>query len=603
MLKSRATEDLKGTRLDLLIAFSASTMLLVFLLILVTKSPAQYYEVSIYDSLGGFLWLLAIMTSAAGLFIMIRNAFYYRGRRWLYGFSVILLIDMTLLLMPVIRGYAAYGGGDTLTHIGWIKDLVGSGSIGDLDIYPAEHILSAELVHTSNISVFSLSNIIPALFSLFFIISFFLLAKEILKERSAVMVSLIFASILLFENVHLGFSPHPQSFLLIPFVLFTYLRSRTSGLHIRYALIVLVMIILMVIFHPLTILILVMIFSVHHFSTRRYRLIPDTHNGFRVRGASAVTVISLVAFFVWHSYAYLLVGNLKKVYDSLMGESTASELQAYSNLVGIAGTTPLELIALILNVYGQWLILATIAFFCAMHIFRNRNRGISTLQPFLSASFMYFAALSLAVFILAYVVGFGRILIVAILFSILLIPSVLATNVTGSRNTVFSNPRKVIALSLVTISLLSFSTLNLYQSPAMKTGNPQVTDSEFAGMVFLFDTRNENVMILEMGVSQYRFYDAICGKEAVKTNIAYGESTRPPDHFGYEDFCCFGESIPDLRFLVVSDFGRHFYEYLYPEYEDMWRFTKNDFNRLENDISIGHFYSNGNIDIYLAYSV
>lgn len=127
--------------------------------------------------------------------------------------------------------------------------------------------------------------------------------------------------------------------------------------------------------------------------------------------------------------------------------------------------------------------------------------------------------------------------------------------------------------------------------------NQQVTENEIIGMTWFFDHRNENMLIQEIGLSQFRFHNAIYGRHAPVKNIWY-ENTRPIDHFDYTNQTSFGDYDEDIKYMLVTTLGRITYPELYPNYKKQWRFTPDDFHMLENDKTVLRIYDNSNLNVY-----
>ena len=145
-----------------------------------------------------------------------------------------------------------------------------------------------------------------------------------------------------------------------------------------------------------------------------------------------------------------------------------------------------------------------------------------------------------------------------------------------------------------------FSTFNLYFSPITKLNNEQVTETEINGMTWFFDHRNEEMLIHEMGVTQSVFHTAIFGRAMSSKNIRYGECTQPVDHFDYVNKTLLGDYYEDQIYLLISTLGRLYYPEVHPKYEEHWRFTADDFCKLEKDNTILRIYDNGNVNIYFC---
>lgn len=165
-----------------------------------------------------------------GQIILVKSAISMdKNSMWGFGLLAILLANAILLFMPQIRGYVIFGREDVLTQIGWIKDILESGNIGS-NLYPANHILLATISLISNINITTLTKLIPPIYSYFFIVSCYLLAKQFFAERKEILITLAFISIPLFgvcQLVYL-FTPFAMGFALLPFIIYLFSRSRFS---------------------------------------------------------------------------------------------------------------------------------------------------------------------------------------------------------------------------------------------------------------------------------------------------------------------------------------------------------------------------------------
>jgi len=137
-------------------------------------------------------------------------------------------------------------------------------------------------------------------------------------------------------------------------------------------------------------------------------------------------------------------------------------------------------------------------------------------------------------------------------------------------------------------------------SPIIKTSNQQVPKSDYIGMSTFFSFRDQSLPIRENGISSYRFYDVIYGHSVRRLNIEFNETKMmPPDHFGYQNETLSQDFFNNSNYLLVNDFGRDFYPYMFPEFPDKWRFLAQDYERLKIDTNIQQVYSNRNLEIYV----
>jgi len=156
----KSSDESRAIKVTAIIAF---TFIVLILMIIVKTPPASGYEISIYNVYPWYLWVFVITSIFLGQMILLSGATASKknDNYWVIGFLGILITNTILLFMPFIRGYTMYGRGDVLTHIGYIKDILNTASIGTNNYYPIEHILTAIMSYTTNISVGHAVNIIP----------------------------------------------------------------------------------------------------------------------------------------------------------------------------------------------------------------------------------------------------------------------------------------------------------------------------------------------------------------------------------------------------------------------------------------------------------
>jgi len=584
-------------------------------LIIITKTPpAKGYELSIYDAYPWYFWFLIIMAIFIGQLILIKNAIFSNknDKFWIFGFLVILISDIVLLFMPFIRGYSTFGRWDELTHIGHGIDIIKTGHIGELNFYPMDHILVVTLHYMVGAPVNYIINAIASIFSLFYIISFYLLVKQIFERKDEVLFVLAFTSILLISHEHLTFAPSAQSFFLLPFVLYLYFKSRDLTHALEFNFLLIISLFLIVFFHPMTTLFLILVFLILEFCLFIRKNINKTQ-GFELpklpkRGSLNVISISFITFFIWYFSFSAIVNSFRSVLNWLLYESGRPEVKIYSKLIARAHPELSDLLKVIFHTYGQILILGFLSLIFSIYFFKiwkgNKNKakqGLKFYHIFFSIGSLVFIVLSVIFFFNDFIIGFGRVSKYTLFFSSVLVGLGFYNLIKRSELSFNRRCFGSILLCIVLISLLYFSTFNLYWSPIVKKENQQVSNAEIEGMRWFFDYRDRNLLIQELGLSQKRFHDAIYGIEVSKKNIRYGINAHPPDHFDYGNKTLLDNSYGKSCYLLVSYLGRIIYPEIYPEYEKFWRFTPNDFKVLESDITISKIYNNRNLNVYLKF--
>ena len=592
------------------IATIIAFVFIISALTLIAKTPpASGYEISIYDVYPWYFWVFIIGSIFMGQLILIRSALCKTDNFWIFGFLAILTTSTILLFMPFIRGYAIYGRGDVLTHIGYINDIFRTASIGTTNFYPLDHILAASLSYVTGISVEHVVNIIPPIFSLFYILSIYLLARQLFERKGDVLFVLAFTSILLFDNGNLIFAPSAQSFFFMPFVLYLYFKSRASRTPLEFGILLIISLFLIVFFHPMTTLFLIFIFWILELYLYTYKSIDKNQRieppKLQNRGAFNVILISFITFFTWSFSFAAITSSFRRVINWLRYEIGRTEAETYSELIARTQPDFFDLIQVIANRFGQVIILGVLTFIFTIYIY-NIWRGHTCEQKlnfyhiFFCIGSVIFAILSIIFFFNDFIIGFGRVSKYSIFFASVFVALSFYFSLTRSKFSI--NKRRFISISLyaVLILLVCFSTLNLYFSPIIKMPNQQVSDAERDGMKWFFDSRNEEMRIYELGISQRRFQDAVFGVSQPSKNVLYGKWTLPVDHFEYINKTLLGDYYEDQKYLLISRLGRILYPKVHPKYEKHWKFTPADFCMLEQDNTVLRIHDNGNLNIYFV---
>jgi len=128
--------------------------------------------------------------------------------------------------------------------------------------------------------------------------------------------------------------------------------------------------------------------------------------------------------------------------------------------------------------------------------------------------------------------------------------------------------------------------------------NSQVTTMEWNGMEWLLDHGNKQNLIDELGIAQYRFSHAIYGWKENK--MIRRKDTNPPDHFGYDNRTSLGDYYNESRYLIITRLGKIRNPEMYPSYREIWRFTPQDFDKLQSDETVIRVYTNGDFETYLT---
>jgi len=288
-------------------------------------------------------------------------------------------------------------------------------------------------------------------------------------------------------------------------------------------------------------------------------------------------------------------------------DAVESEFLAQLDLLSQVEVDIIYLIKLGLFTYGLDAILGLLALISILYLLILYTKGGIKIPHFLLFSmvcFILFFTLGVTIFFTINEFGYGRVYNVAQIFSLIIISSSVVTAYRRLQN--IGNFKKVIFCALtctIVIVLIVLSAFTLHLSPNIKQVNQQVPMSDYYGMATFFEKRDDSILILEHGTSQMRFHDAIYGRSYPEVNIRYdwggGNSLLPVDHFGYNASYSLGSNYDGKRYFLLTTQGKDFYEHMYPEFPDKWRFIERDFERLESDASVIRVCSNGNLALYL----
>jgi len=556
-LKSSVVGKNKLKKLLVIIQFSV--IILIFNTIIITPS-ANGYEFSIYGAYPQYFWFFIILSIFLGQIIMFSKIFCSPNRTgkkyWILGFSGILMINSTLVLLPYIRGYAVYGRGDVLTHIGFIKDILNTGNFGN-NFYPFFHIFATSMYYTSGVDVnYIIMGVIPPIFIFFYFIFIYVLGRELFKKKSELILVSMFSSILFFESRFYTFRPSTLSFVFLPLVLWSYIKIRKSSYSPTRSLLLIILFIIPF-SHPSTFLFTVTTFLLLWFSIAGENIIKKNYKKsclttkiinkklFLKRFLYTIVIISL--FVIW----YFSFSNFRIIFnryiESIFKKGSQFQHQ-YVQVIKYANPRLSDILEVIINRYGNIILLTIIVIFFTLYFLITKSKNIWKQKLnfhwlFYISGVFSFVTLSVIVF---FVTGleWWRIYKYTIFFSTCLVGLYFSLVINRFR---IHNTKKivmVITTFLVIFVLLFFSIFSLYFSPRTKTINMQVSYEELDGMKWFFNYRDDKIFIEEIGISQKRFYDAIYGTKVEYKNIRYGSIyTTPPHHFGYSsnDLSLFGQ--------------------------------------------------------------
>jgi hypothetical protein len=588
-----------STRLESAVRTKAFALIgLLFLglvvLLLFVVPPADGYEMSIYEAYPWYFWAFVIGSFLVGQLVVLRSAMAGTDDdAWLVGVAFVMLTNAVLLFMPYIRGYPIYGRGDVLTHVGYVKNIAATGGIGSQNVYPNMHLLIQTLSYATGLDPGVLINLIPVVVSFVYFGSMFLLVVHLFEDRQKVLFGVAF--VLLPLSSHLNAVPFVISILLVPFVLYLFVKEQqTNALAVRAALVI--AIVAHVIYHPLTTLFLLGTFAIYHVA-KRTRWFGQTH-----LGPTNVASLALVVFTAWYYNFTGMILRFQSVFGVLLAtESGTSTFESYTGTVARTSPDLADLVRIAVFKYGLAALLVGLGILFLYVVFvlsRRRDYEMSIFTALFSAAFLLFSFGSVMFFVNDFIVGFGRPLIFGRVFNVVLVGALFYLL---WRHIGVGWPRIgwSISMGVVLVLVVALTTYGVYPSPLVTDANHQVTEMELDGSKWVFENRNQDLYLDDFGITQTRMHHVHYGAYRETEGIR-AANTTPPEHFNYTVNDYFGESYAADRYFFITRLGRITYQEKFPDYREHWRYTPADYDRLERDRTVTQVYTNGEFDVYLV---
>lgn len=565
--------------------------LLGSILIIFQTPPAAGYEISIYDAFSPVFWALIIGSIFIGQLLLLLNrtkpsaVFEIR-----IGIFLIVLPVLILSALPLLRGYPIYGRADILTHIGHVMDVQTIGMSDNL--YPPIHIMTVAISGATGISPITIYSLYPLLFTGSFLGGMYLFVSIFSKNKTQLLLILPIALLPIGGAIHGNMIPFSISLLLIPFILYLFIKEQVfQTQHTRVLLLFSIVGILL--YHPLTGLFLGIIFSIFVVSqkTNRFTVISE--------GPSYIASFTLVVFAAWYTNYTGVIVRFRNIFEDLLGEDPGeTELDATADILARTSPEISDILSIAFYSNGLDVMIYGLAggFVClGGYLWLKNEFTITVTEVMLGSSIFLFGFIGIVFLTNDFIVGFGRPLTFGKVIIAPLAGSFLYLVIERSR---IRSTLVLIFVILILFVLTYAAVFGLYHSPATANTNQQVTQMEIDGMEWFFSHRNEELLIEEFGIDQYRFDHMFHGANTTSTNIRRVETTPPP-HFNYPEHDTFGESYVTDRYFLLPHLGRITYTERYPQYEEHWQFTPDDYHQLEHDSSVNRIYDNGDFQIYL----
>jgi len=542
-----------GRRCAEKLLLTVAYLMFVTAVIIAYTSPANEYEVSIYQSTPTLYWVGIAVAIVVALAVMTFSNDESQRR-----FSLLLagLTTTSVVALPILRSYYFYGLNDSLTHLGWTRALA-NGDIGPMEmVYPGTHMIAVFFHELAGFSVEWSMQIVLVLLTLLFFVFLPLSAREVISDRRIVYLTAVSAFLVLPVNnvgVHMMFMPFTGAlffFALVLYLLFKYTlqdsdtlqestegwggwprkdrlrRSTENGLR-RYLSTAGLMLITaeaaLVLFHPqVAVNALIVFFTMSGVQFFYRRQIKD-HPIASSRAIYGQTIILTIIFLAWtsgdgHFVRYL--DQITTAATSLFSGSpeTGQAINQRGSSLSELGTSLAELFVKLFLVSFVYVILsvALVVTKLAGRLDPNENRSSTVIMYFTYFGFAWapfivlhnIGGLSENTYLFRYV-GFGMV-VGTLLGSISLY---FATVRFRLRNPFDSDPVLRAVAVVFAVCLVALSWQVLFHSPYMFKRTQHVTEYQMSGYETAFEYQNDEVPFSGVRALRHRYADVLYEQE------------------------------------------------------------------------------------------
>jgi len=579
-------------------ALTAGFLALTWALVAAITAPASGYELSIYRATPSAFWIgVGVALLAASLVMLGRGSV---GTLRLPALALAGGAVLSVLALPILRGYYFYGQGDSLSHLGFALSFE-TGAASPLELlHPGVHLASAVVDNATGGELqWAMLLTVLAFFALFFVFVP-LCVRQVTGDNAGLTVGLFVALLLLPINAigtHVVTHPSSQAIMFTPFVLyllFAYLRQPADGWFRPTPIGILLSLgsAAVLVVHPqetMNLLVILGTVAVLQFVARRYR---PNHPFATQRSVYFQTLLLGALWFLWAPRSERVTGRLERALSFLSGTSGGSATPAAGRSASIAAIggsleelfVKLFLAALVFSIIAGVVMLAT-----ATGRLDDAFPDNNALIKYLTAAFVPLSVGTAVVFLGSFGDHYFR--FVAFLMVLVTIVAAAAIARAGSSGTRFDATTVRRATLVLFVLLLPLAITSMHPSPWIYQGTPQVTTEGVAGYEAAFEQAPEDAVYAGVRGGGERYAHAIYGPFSERATT-FSEEAIPPAAFGTN----LAEYYDDARYIPIqqSDVERE---------ADLYRglrYDREGFQRLETTPGVNRVQSTDEFRLYFV---
>ncbi|WP_340097693.1 hypothetical protein [Salinibaculum salinum] len=569
--------------------------------------PATGYELSLYAETPLLYFVgfgIALLSSVWLSFVGADSDLLRDGALLLGSLAV-----ASLVVLPLIRGYYLYVGGDSLTHLGWTRELLGGSLEPTGLLYPGIHMMTIFVSEVIGIRLGLAQMVVVFAFVFLFVVFVTLCVRLLGSQRWAVPVGL-FAGLLLLPvnniSVHVQAHAITQSLLFLPFALYLVLRYvdragewtnpftsvTQNGLLLSMASLSMVLI------HPqgaLNLILIMVTVAGIQYLFRRYR---ENRSINAHRPIYAPAAIAAVAFVAWSARYDRVRSAAVGLLEGIISSAPAGDeiTQRSASLADLGGSIELLFVKLFLVALVFCLLAGLLTLAWGSGRLDDRIPGRNALLTYLIVAAIPLLAL-FGLFFLSSAntmhfryLGFIMVVVTAL--------GALAINEGADRLT-NSLSRRSVGIGLVVLFLLCLPLpmATMHSGPFIYQSSSSVSEMHYEGTNQTFENMDRNISFAGIRSGPQRLVDAQFGTERAKT-IAFGgegsETAIPFEVWGNN----LSTHYDSPRYVQVdeSDYQREVVLY------NGFRYGQRGFETLETTPSINRVQSSGEYQLYFLES-
>ncbi len=564
------------------------------------SQPATGYELSVYQYTPQLFWIGIAVAAIVGIGVVAVLPSHGLVSKTALGLTV--SAALSVVALPLLRGYRFYGAGDSLTHLGWAREMQ-RGILNPLDfIYPAIHLIANYMAALGGIDLTRAIVAIPTLIFPLVSVVFFGLCLSVLSDSRwafpiGILVGILFIPINS-VSIHALAHPSSQAVLFFPvalYLLFRHMTSETQGFTLAtpFGLLFGIVTVGMVFLHPQESLgFLVILYGILFTQwivggLRRRHPMADT------RSVAGPTGLMTLTFLIWTVRHERARGRVTSIIDSLLGgtSGTLSEATTRGASLDTLGGSLEELFLKLFAVTLVFCLLAAIIFLFGT---RNRFKGRTPRDPivaFLAIGLTPLAAAFVVVFLADQGDHYFRFL-GTIMVPVTVMGAIGLTAVVHGIDLRVSRPAIATILVAVFGVMLALQLMTVHAGPYTYRAGQHVTDHELEGYGTAFDIHDGETPMLGVRSGPRRYVDAHFGQRtATAERPIPGYTASIPEESFNTDVSAQYESD---RYVAIK---RADYEQEVRLYQG-FRYSEAGFQQFDRDTQIHRVQDNGEFRLY-----